>query len=76
MLQRVTDGWELKLAVAAELRPYFNLQDTLSRSDDGLLMKDSMVVTPYSLRRHTIDLAHEGHPGFVKMKQRYCSTIW
>ena len=76
VLQRVTDGWESKSAVAAELRPYFDVRDTLSRSDDGLLMKDSIMVIPRSLRRRALELAHEGHPGIIKMKQRYRSTIW
>ena len=31
VLQCVTDGWEPKSAVAAELRPYFDVLDTLSR---------------------------------------------
>ena len=76
LLQHVTDGWELKSAVAAELRLYFDVWDTLSRSDDGLPMKDSMVVIPRSLRRRAVELAHEGHPGIVKMKQRCRLTIW
>ena len=50
VLQRVTDVWEPKSVLAAELRTYFDVRDTLSRSDDGLLMKDSMVVIPRSLR--------------------------
>ena len=76
VLQRMTDGWEPKSAVAAELRPYFDVRDIQSCSDDGLLMKDSMVVMPRSLRRCALELAHEGHPGIVKMKQWCCSTIW
>ena len=76
VLQRVTDGWEPKSAVATELRPYFDVWNTLSRSDDGLLMKESMVVIPCSLRHRALELAHEGHPGIVKMKQRCRLTIW
>ena len=76
VLQRVTDGWEPKSVEAAELRPYFEVRDTQSRSDDGLLMKDSMAVIPRSLRRRALELAHEGHPGIVKTKQRCRSTIW
>ena len=75
VLQRMIDGWEPKSAVAAELRSYFDVRDTLSRSDDGLLMKDRMVVIPRSLRRRALELAQEGHPGIVKMKQRCRSTI-
>lgn len=75
VLQRVTDGWQPKSAVAAELQPYFDVWYTLSRSDDGLLMKDSMVVISCSLRHHALELAYEGHPGIVKMKQRCRSMI-
>jgi transposase InsO family protein len=76
VLQRVSEGWKARTTLAAELRPYHDVRETLSTSDDHLLMKDCVVVVPAALRRRVLELAHEGHPGIVKMKQRCRSAVW
>jgi hypothetical protein len=74
--QRVTDGWPTKPCVPAKLRPYHDVRAALPISDDGLLMKDDVVVVPASLRGRVLELVHESHPGMVRMKQRCRTTVW
>ena len=34
------------------------------------------LAVPYKLRKRVVDLAHEGHQGVVKSKQRLRSKVW
>ena len=43
---------------------------------DGVLVRGSRLVIPEILRPQVLDLAHEGHPGIVKMKSRLRSKVW
>lgn len=40
------------------------------------ILKGTRLVIPKPLRQHTLELAHEGHPGITKMKQRLRSKVW
>ena len=42
----------------------------------GVVLRDSRIVMPVSLRDHVIQLAHEGHQGVVKTKQRLRTKVW
>ena len=68
VLRYVSEGWCAQSALVAELKPYHDVRESLSCSDEGLLMKDNVVVIPGVLRDRVLQLAHEGHPGIVKMK--------
>ena len=41
-----------------------------------LLLRDHRIVIPDSLRAQVLKLAHEGHMGIVKTKQRLRSKVW
>nr|XP_006824600.1 PREDICTED: uncharacterized protein K02A2.6-like [Saccoglossus kowalevskii] len=41
-----------------------------------LLLRGTRIVIPYSLRSHVLELAHEGHQGIVKMKNRLRTKVW
>ena len=42
----------------------------------GVVLRDSRIVMSVSLRDHVIQLAHEGHQGVVKTKQRLRTKVW
>lgn len=42
----------------------------------GVLLRGNKIVIPVSLRDHVTRLAHEGHQGIVKTKQRLRSKVW
>jgi len=37
---------------------------------NGALLRGNRIVMPVKIRRRALELAHEGHQGLVKMKQR------
>ena len=41
-----------------------------------LVLRGTRIVVPKELRSHVLELAHEGHPGIVAMKQRLRSKVW
>ena len=41
-----------------------------------LVLRGTRIVVPKELRSHVLELAHEGHPGIVAMKQRLRSKLW
>jgi hypothetical protein len=63
VLRYVSKGWCSRSTLVAELKPYHDVCELLSCSDEGLLMKDNVVVIPGVLRDRVLQLAHEGHPG-------------
>jgi hypothetical protein len=43
---------------------------------DSVLLRGERIVIPVSLRSRCIELAHEGHQGIVKTKQRLRTKVW
>ena len=60
-------------------RKYKQVQDELSvlSMDIGnILLRGTRLCIPESLKRHVIDLAHEGHQGQTKCKSLLRETLW
>lgn len=55
--------------------PYKSIKDELCFSGD-ILLRNTRIVIPQSLRKRTLQLAHEGHPGMTVMKRRLRSKVW
>ena len=72
----VIDGWPEKKAVPAALQSYYTARDELSTFAAGCVSRGARAVKPASLRARMLELAHEGHPGVVRMKQRCRENIW
>ena len=41
-----------------------------------LFLQGTLILVPKELRRHVLELVHEGHPGTVAMKQQLGSKVW
>jgi hypothetical protein len=54
---------------------HFDVQHELSVCG-RCLIRDVRTVIPASLTAASLDIAHEGHPGIVRMKQRCRETVW
>jgi hypothetical protein len=53
------------------------VQSEVTTTANGrVLLRGTRTVIPLSLRTAVLDLAHEGHPGIVRMKQRCRETVW
>jgi hypothetical protein len=74
----VIDGWPAsKSALQAKLWPYYRVRDELSVVYEGrIVTRGCRTVIPAALRETVIQLAHEGHPGIVRMKSRCRESIW
>lgn len=77
MLQRVIkhiqNGTEMN---SPDLTTYKQMANELSVTSDGLLLKQTKLVIPASLRFRVIQLAHEGHQGFVKTRKLLTLHLW
>ena len=56
-------------------KPYRSVNHELSVYD-GMVLRGHRLVVPVSLRKHVLQLAHEGHQGMVRTKQRLRSKVW
>ena len=81
-LSRVRDcvvaGWpSAKRALPTKLHIYWNVRDDLSTAFNGqCIVRGNRLVIPMSLRAAVLELAHEGHPGIVRMKQKCRESVW
>lgn len=74
--QQITQKWPPSVkAVSSVLQPYFKIRHELSMKD-SLVFRGSRLVVPVSLRSTLIALAHEGHQGIVRTKQRLRELYW
>ena len=67
--------WPHSRNVPPQLRAYYQVRCELS-SADSLLFRGHRLVVPSILRKRLIDLAHEGHQGQVRTKQRLRERSW
>ncbi|XP_043239605.1 uncharacterized protein LOC122390579 [Amphibalanus amphitrite] len=58
-----------------ELQPFFRCRDELAVVDD-IILRGGRVLVPTALRTRLVELAHEGHQGMVRTKQRLRDLYW
>jgi hypothetical protein len=59
----------------AELKQYIPYKDEFSEVDN-IVLRGNKIVIPLKLQNGILILAHEGHPGMQKMKQRLRLKVW
>lgn len=55
--------------------PYKFVKTELCFTND-ILLRGTRIIIPEKLRESILELAHEGHPGMTKMKQRRRAKVW
>ena len=69
--EMVTNGWpKTKKQVPDALRPYYNIKNEITEVDGMLVRLRNRIIVPREIRGKVLDLAHEGHQGIVRTKQR------
>ena len=58
------------------LQPFFNGREELTIWNDACVARGERAVIPLDLRQRVLSMAHEGHFGVVKTKQRCRSSVW
>ena len=61
------NGWPTN--VPAELEPYARFREEFSVYNDYCVARGLRSVIPQSLQAKALEVAHDGHPGIVRMKQ-------
>ncbi|MCG8431295.1 MAG: hypothetical protein MJA29_09000, partial [Candidatus Omnitrophica bacterium] len=76
VVRHTIDGWpRYASSVPYELRAYHEARNHLSVSD-GLLIYDSRIAIPETLRTEMLNRIHDGHMGVTKSRERARSCIW
>ena len=76
LLRIIRDGWpDNKNEVPSELKPYFDVRDSLSHQD-GVILKGEKIVIPKSLRDITTKRLHSAHLGHNSMMRRAPDTVF
>ena len=67
--------WPHKNAIKQAVMPYYKLRDELS-TQNRIIMRDNRFVVPSSMQARIMTIAHEGHPGIVRMKRQLRQHYW
>ena len=61
----------------AELKLFSKLKHELTLNEhSNVILRDTRLVMPHSLRKKSIEISHEGHQGLVKTKRLLRTKIW
>ena len=75
VMRYITTEWPKPKAIGAELKPYFSVRDQLSIFK-GLLLFNTRLVIPSSMRGEMLKRIHDGHCGIVKCRERAKMSVW
>ena len=75
VMQMCKDGWPENNACTGNLRAYW-VERALLTVHEGLLLKDTRLVIPHSMRKEVIQRIHEGHQGIGKCRERARESVW
>ena len=70
----IRDGWPP--VVPEELATFSRVRQELSCWNDACVARGLCTVIPGALRARVLSMAHEGHLGIVKLKQRCRDLVW
>ena len=79
LVQSVRSGkWDFSGEVnVKELKLFHKVHEELMiHSDSNIILRGTRIVIPSALRKHAMELAHEGHQGLVKTKQLIREKVW
>ena len=75
VIASLSTPWKAKNTCDIECRPYWEVRHELS-TEGGVLYRGARMVPPNALRKKLIMLAHEGHQGHTKTKERIRVCYW
>ncbi|KAJ8015112.1 hypothetical protein DPEC_G00022770 [Dallia pectoralis] len=70
----IRHGWPAR--VPPELEPYYRVKHELSCWGEACIARGLCAVIPVALRGCVLQMAHQGHLGIVKAKQRCRDVVW
>ena len=73
VIMYISAGWPTKSSTE-DIFAFFKARDELSTCS-GSVFKGEQACIPFPLRNRVLQLAHEGHPGITRMKQRLRDSL-
>ena len=73
--QYIQNGWPPH-SPSSELEPYFRLRNELSVFNESCVARGFRAIIPEKLQKTVLKMAHDGHPGIVRTKQRCRDSVW
>ena len=74
-MHHTLNQWPDKRDISKTLKPYYAERSSLS-VNEGLLLKDSRLVIPATLRPDILRHLHDGHQGMTKTKENAANSVW
>ena len=59
-----------------DVKPYFNVRNELSVTQDGIVLRGCRICIPQSRQDQAVQLAHQGHQGVTKTKSLIREKVW
>ena len=59
-----------------DVKPYFNVRNELSITQDGIVLRGCRICIPQSQQDQAVQLAHQGHQGITKTKSLIREKVW
>ena len=60
----------------SDWKSIYNLRNEFTLTDPCIILRNTRILTPKSLTKRVIELAHEGHQGIVKTKSLLREKVW
>lgn len=70
----IREGWPS--VVPEDMKPFARVKDELSCWNGTCVARGLCTIVPSALRARVLEMAHSGHLGIVKLKQRCRNLIW
>ena len=75
LIEFCTSGWPSRNQLSRELKDYWKYRGSLTLTN-GLLLYQTRIVVPSSLRQQTLHKIHLGHQGIQRCRLRVASSVW
>ncbi|XP_046855956.1 uncharacterized protein K02A2.6-like [Xenia sp. Carnegie-2017] len=75
LVEFCSEGWPDRNRITSTLLPYYFERATI-KMQKGMLMKDSRLIIPSSLRLDILEKIHAGHQGIRKCRERARESVW
>ena len=75
LIEFCTSGWPSRNQLSRELKDYWRYRGSLTLTN-GLLLYQTRIVVPSSLRQQVLQKIHLGHQGIQRCRLRVATSVW
>ena len=75
LIEFCTSGWPSRNQLSRELKDYWRYRCSLTLTN-GLLLYQTRIVVPSSLRQQALQKIHLGHQGIQRCRLRVATSVW